>query len=31
MNTTPYMHVIWHLFVLAGTIAHYFLIYHYCY
>lgn len=31
MNTVPYMHVVWHLFVLAGTVAHYFLIYHYCY
>ena len=31
LNKIPYMHVIWHLFVLAGTVTHYLLIYHYCY
>ena len=31
LNTVPYMHVVWHLFVLAGTVAHYLLIYLYCY
>lgn len=31
LNKIPYMHVIWHLFVLAGTVAHYLLIYFYCY
>lgn len=31
LNKVPYMHAVWHLFVLAGTVAHYLLIYFYCY
>ena len=27
---TPYMHVLWHLFVLGGSIAHFFMVYSYC-
>lgn len=27
---TPYMHVIWHLFVLGGSIAHFFMVYSFC-
>ena len=29
-QTVPYMHVIWHLFVLGGSIAHFFMVYSYC-
>ena len=31
MKTVKYMHFIWHIFVLAGSILHYFLILFYCY
>lgn len=31
LNKIPYMHVLWHLFVIAGTVAHYLLVYLYCY
>lgn len=27
----PYMHVIWHLFVLGGSIMHYIMVYFFCY
>ena len=29
-QTVPYMHVIWHLFVLGGSVAHFFMVYSYC-
>ena len=31
MNRTRYMHFIWHLFVLAGSILHYFYVIQTCY
>lgn len=31
LNKVAYMHAVWHLFVIAGTVAHYFLVYFYCY
>ena len=31
MNKTKYMHFIWHLFVLAGSILHYFYVIQTCY
>lgn len=27
---TPYMHVLWHLFVLGGSLMHFFMVYGYC-
>ena len=29
-QTVPYMHVLWHLFVLGGSIAHFFMVYGFC-
>ena len=26
----PYMHVLWHLFVLGGSVMHFFMVYSYC-
>ena len=31
MNKTKYMHFIWHLFVLSGSILHYFYVIQVCY
>lgn len=31
LNKIPYMHVVWHLFVIAGSVMHYLLVYNYCY
>ena len=31
MKTTPYMHALWHIFVTAGSVMHYIMIYFYCY
>ena len=28
---TPYMHAIWHVFVLLGSLTHFFMVYGYCY
>ncbi|MBQ8688823.1 MAG: hemolysin III family protein [Clostridia bacterium] len=30
-KSIPYMHVMWHVFVLLGSIMHYIMIYSYCY
>ena len=31
MKSIPYMHVLWHVFVLLGRIMHYIMVYFYCY
>lgn len=31
MKKVKYMHFVWHLFVLAGSILHYFYVLFYCY
>ena len=28
---TPYMHAVWHVFVLLGSVMHYIMVYFYCY
>ena len=28
---TPYMHAVWHIFVLLGSVMHYMMVYFYCY
>lgn len=30
MKRIPYMHLIWHLFVIAGSVMHFFMVYMYC-
>ena len=30
MQKVPYMHVLWHLFVLGGSVMHFFMVYGYC-
>lgn len=30
MQKVPYMHVIWHLFVIGGSVMHFFMVYGYC-
>jgi hemolysin III len=29
LNKVPYMHVVWHVFVLGGSICHFFAVYLY--
>lgn len=31
LQSIPYMHVIWHLFVIAGSAMHFIMIYNFCY
>ena len=31
MRSVRYMHILWHLFVLAGSVMHYFMVYFYCF
>lgn len=31
MQRVPYMHVVWHMFVLAGSVMHYIMVYSYVY
>lgn len=30
LQKIPYMHVLWHLFVIGGSVMHYFMVYSYC-
>lgn len=30
MQKVPYMHVLWHLFVIGGSVMHFFMVYGYC-
>ncbi len=30
LKRIPYMHLIWHLFVIAGSLMHFFMVYFYC-
>ena len=31
MKKTPYMHALWHVFVILGSMMHYIMVYFYCY
>ena len=31
LQRIPYMHVLWHLFVLGGSVMHFFMVYGYCF
>lgn len=31
MKKTPYMHALWHVFVILGSVMHYLMVYFYCY